>query len=168
MTMMLGTVSPPPLSQFSSSSSRLYSSLPPRPSPPLPKVFSSSSSCAPSTSVCRTRSSPSFKHLASKPRRGSHICRAAEYKFPDPIPEFADAETEKFRSHLLTKLPKKKDLFGDSIDDVVGICTETFQLDIDTGQDCPAVLCTFFIVVALPIIFADSEEEERFLLVWVS
>ncbi|KAL3368303.1 hypothetical protein AABB24_009271 [Solanum stoloniferum] len=51
------------------------------------------------------------------------ICRAAEYKFPDPIPEFADAETEKFRDHLLKKLPKK-DVYGDSVEEIVGICTE--------------------------------------------
>ncbi|KHG06507.1 Aspartyl/glutamyl-tRNA (Asn/Gln) amidotransferase subunit B [Gossypium arboreum] len=47
----------------------------------------------------------------------------AEYKFPDPIPEFADAETDKFRSHLLNKL-SKKDFYGDSFEEVVGICTE--------------------------------------------
>ncbi|PHT99473.1 hypothetical protein BC332_31668 [Capsicum chinense] len=53
------------------------------------------------------------------------ICKAAaEYKFPDPIPEFADAETEKFRDHLLKKLPKKKDVYGDFIEEIVGICTE--------------------------------------------
>lgn len=87
---------------------------------------------------------------------GRHICRAAEYRFPDPIPEFADAvsfdlcvqisvfsipvssflwvcfvwcaqEAEKFRTHLVKKL-SKKDMFGDSIQDVVGICTEVEAL----------------------------------------
>ncbi|XVF44080.1 hypothetical protein PTKIN_Ptkin02bG0091600 [Pterospermum kingtungense] len=51
------------------------------------------------------------------------ICKAAEYKFPDPIPDFADAETDKFRTHLLKKL-SKKDIYGDSLEEVVGICTE--------------------------------------------
>ncbi|XP_040867511.1 protein PLASTID REDOX INSENSITIVE 2, chloroplastic-like isoform X1 [Glycine max] len=51
------------------------------------------------------------------------VTRAAEYKFPDPIPEFADAETQKFKSHLLKKL-SKKDMYGESIEEVVGICTE--------------------------------------------
>ncbi|XP_056165487.1 protein PLASTID REDOX INSENSITIVE 2, chloroplastic isoform X3 [Syzygium oleosum] len=128
MMLLWTVVSPPPLSQFpfslSSSSSTLRSPLPPPPPPPpSSRVFSSSSSHARSTSERRARSSPSFSHLASKLHHASHICRAAEYKFPDPIPEFADAETEKFRTHLLTKL-SKKDLFGDSIDEVVGICTE--------------------------------------------
>lgn len=82
-----------------------------------------------------------------------HICRAVEYKFPDPIPEFADAvsslipilsfkcfllgeliyfwvqETDKFKTHLLNKLAKK-DMFGDSLEEVVGICTEVMSSSI--------------------------------------
>ncbi|GAB2280408.1 hypothetical protein Dimus_015041 [Dionaea muscipula] len=55
---------------------------------------------------------------------GTQICRAAgEYQFPDPIPEFAEAETEKFRAHLLKKL-SKKDIYGDQLQEVVRICTE--------------------------------------------
>lgn len=34
-------------------------------------------------------------------------------------------ETEKFSAHLHKKL-SKKDIFGDSVDEVVGICTEVF------------------------------------------
>ncbi|KAJ9172085.1 hypothetical protein P3X46_015371 [Hevea brasiliensis] len=59
----------------------------------------------------------------SKKKGTTDICRAAEYKFPDPIPEFAVAETEKFRTHLHKKL-SKKDIYGDSLEEVVGICTE--------------------------------------------
>ncbi|PKA51478.1 hypothetical protein AXF42_Ash002843 [Apostasia shenzhenica] len=51
------------------------------------------------------------------------LCNAAEYVFPDPIPEFADAETSKFKAHLLEKL-SKKDIFGDSLEEVVRVCTE--------------------------------------------
>lgn len=36
------------------------------------------------------------------------------------------------------------------------------------NKDCPAVLCTLFLVLALPIILTGSEEEECSLLVWVS
>lgn len=36
-------------------------------------------------------------------------------------------ETEKFKNHLLNKL-SKKDIFGDSIEEVVGICTEVSLL----------------------------------------
>ncbi|XP_030447851.1 protein PLASTID REDOX INSENSITIVE 2, chloroplastic isoform X1 [Syzygium oleosum] len=144
MMLLWTVVSPPPLSQFpfslSSSSSTLRSPLPPPPPPPpSSRVFSSSSSHARSTSERRARSSPSFSHLASKLHHASHICRAAEYKFPDPIPEFADAETEKFRTHLLTKL-SKKDLFGDSIDEVVGICTEIFSTFLHSEYGGPGTL----------------------------
>ncbi|KAH7518069.1 hypothetical protein FEM48_Zijuj09G0131400 [Ziziphus jujuba var. spinosa] len=92
----------------------------------LPLLSSSSSSA--------TASGVRFKHslVVEKAERrlastSKHICRAAatEYKFPDPIPEFADAETEKFRNHLLTKL-SKRDIYGDSVDQVVRICTEVF------------------------------------------
>ncbi|XP_057950371.1 uncharacterized protein LOC131145237 [Malania oleifera] len=47
-----------------------------------------------------------------------------EYKFPDPIPEFAEAETEKFKTHLLKSLSKREDIFGDSVEEIVEICTE--------------------------------------------
>lgn len=36
-------------------------------------------------------------------------------------------ETEKFKNHLLNKL-SKKDIFGDSIEEIVGICTEVSLL----------------------------------------
>ncbi|XVF02386.1 hypothetical protein REPUB_Repub04eG0171300 [Reevesia pubescens] len=67
------------------------------------------------------------------------ICKAAEYKFPDPIPEFADAETDKFRSHLLMKL-SKKDIYGDSVEEVVGICTEIFSTFLHTEYGGPGTL----------------------------
>ncbi|BBG94126.1 DNA polymerase lambda, partial [Prunus dulcis] len=64
---------------------------------------------------------------------------AAEYKFPDPIPEFADEETEKFRTHLLNKL-SKKDLYEDSVEEVVGICTEIFSTFLHTEYGGPGTL----------------------------
>lgn len=117
--------------------------------------------------------SPTFPPSASaasslgsrSPKSPFPLCRAAEYVFPDPIPEFAEAvsylftffnyilyiygrkrkltdfciqfqasvsdgilgfqETNKFRAHLIERLTKKKkDLFGDSIEEVVRVCTE--------------------------------------------
>ncbi|KAK1381448.1 protein PLASTID REDOX INSENSITIVE 2, chloroplastic [Heracleum sosnowskyi] len=67
------------------------------------------------------------------------ICNAAEYKFPDPIPEFAQQETEKFKSHLVKKL-SKKDMFGDSIDEVIGVCTEIFSTFMHTEYGGPGTL----------------------------
>ncbi|XP_057421751.1 protein PLASTID REDOX INSENSITIVE 2, chloroplastic-like [Lotus japonicus] len=67
------------------------------------------------------------------------VIRAAEYKFPDPIPEFADAETEKFKSHLLNKL-SKRDIYGDSVGEVVGVCTEIFGSFLHSEYGGPGTL----------------------------
>ncbi|GER54843.1 hypothetical protein STAS_32477 [Striga asiatica] len=81
-----------------------------------------------------------FSVISSK-RNPNFICRAEkEYKFPDPIPEFADSESEKFKNHLLKKLSKKEDMFGDSIDEVVGICTQIFNNFLHTEYGGPGTL----------------------------
>ncbi|GJZ49235.1 protein plastid REDOX insensitive 2, chloroplastic [Tanacetum coccineum] len=67
------------------------------------------------------------------------IVKAAEYKFPDPIPEFAEAETEKFREHLIEKL-SKKDVFEDSVDEVVEICSEIFAKFMNEEYGGPGTL----------------------------
>ncbi|XP_054823816.1 protein PLASTID REDOX INSENSITIVE 2, chloroplastic [Prosopis cineraria] len=81
------------------------------------------------------------------------ITRAAEYKFPDPIPEFADAETTKFRNHLLKKL-SKKDMYGESVEEVVGVCTEIFSTFLHSEYGGPGTL------LVLPFIdMADTVNE---------
>ncbi|KAF8399314.1 hypothetical protein HHK36_015179 [Tetracentron sinense] len=95
--------------------------------------------------------SPSF--LFSSSSSSKQICRAAEYQFPDPIPEFAEAETDKFRTHILKKL-SKKDIYGDSIEEVVGICTEIFSTFLHTEYGGPGTL------LVLPFIdMADTLNE---------
>ncbi|KGN51837.1 protein PLASTID REDOX INSENSITIVE 2, chloroplastic [Cucumis sativus] len=84
----------------------------------------------------------------------THICTAAEYKFPDPIPEFAVAETEKFRAHLLQKL-SKRDIYGDSLQQVVGICTEIFNTFMHTEYGGPGTL------LVLPFIDMSDAINER-------
>ncbi|KAK7317581.1 hypothetical protein RJT34_01940 [Clitoria ternatea] len=69
----------------------------------------------------------------------STVARASEYKFPDPIPQFADAETEKFKSHLLKKL-SKKGIYGNSVDEVVGVCTEIFSTFLHSEYGGPGTL----------------------------
>ncbi|GAV79044.1 hypothetical protein CFOL_v3_22509 [Cephalotus follicularis] len=69
----------------------------------------------------------------------NQIGRATEYEFPDPIPEFADEETEKFRTYLLKKLTKK-DVCGDSVEEVLGICTEIFSTFLHTEYGGPGTL----------------------------
>ncbi|CAK8561521.1 unnamed protein product [Lathyrus sativus] len=68
-----------------------------------------------------------------------------EYKFhnfPDPIPEFADSETEKLKSHLLKKLPQK-DIFEDSVEEVVGVCTEIFRTFLHSEYGGPGTLLVY-------------------------
>ncbi|CAM8979983.1 unnamed protein product [Rhodiola kirilowii] len=72
--------------------------------------------------------------------RRRFVCRAAEYKFPDPIPEFADAETEKFRDHLMNKLTKKVERYGNSAKEVVGVCTEIFSTFLHSEYGGPGTL----------------------------
>ncbi|ONK81797.1 uncharacterized protein A4U43_C01F32970 [Asparagus officinalis] len=102
-----------------------------------PPSISSLSRNSPSSSRRRPISS-----LALKPSPNHLICRAAaEYVFPDPIPEFAEAETEKFRTHLFEKLAKKKkDLFGDSIEEVVRVCAEILNNFLHTEYGGPGTL----------------------------
>lgn len=60
--------------------------------------------------------------------------------FPDPIPEFAEAETSKFRTHLLERLSKKRDIFGDSVEQVVGVCAEILSNFLHTEYGGPGTL----------------------------
>ncbi|XP_008793832.2 protein PLASTID REDOX INSENSITIVE 2, chloroplastic-like [Phoenix dactylifera] len=53
--------------------------------------------------------------------------RQPKYVYPDPIPEFAVAETQKFQGELRKKLLKNKETFGDDIDAVVKVCAEIFS-----------------------------------------
>ncbi|XP_059448568.1 protein PLASTID REDOX INSENSITIVE 2, chloroplastic-like isoform X1 [Corylus avellana] len=81
----------------------------------------------------RRSPAPSSPTLSVKP-----ICQSAfanplraspprQYVYPDPIPEFAEAETQKFRAELLRKLLKDKDTFGDELDAVIDVCAEIFS-----------------------------------------
>ncbi|MQL69084.1 hypothetical protein Taro_001350 [Colocasia esculenta] len=60
--------------------------------------------------------------LNTAARGARQLLRVAEYVFPDPIPEFAEDEVDKFRSHMMEKL-SKKDIFGSYVEEVVGICS---------------------------------------------
>ncbi|KAJ7953676.1 Protein PLASTID REDOX INSENSITIVE 2 [Quillaja saponaria] len=121
------------------------------------QISSSSSLCAVS-SLCLSRSRSNgtiYKHSFSFPSVSKKlqklplslssfstkrlVPRAAEYKFPDPIPEFADAETEKFRDHLVKKL-SKKDVYGESLQEVIGVCTEIFSTFLHTEYGGPGTL----------------------------
>ncbi|KAG8383153.1 hypothetical protein BUALT_Bualt05G0155000 [Buddleja alternifolia] len=50
-----------------------------------------------------------------------------KHVYPDPSPEFAAAETEKFRDELLKKLSKERDTYGNELQTVVNVCAEIFS-----------------------------------------
>ncbi|KAK8529480.1 hypothetical protein V6N13_102394 [Hibiscus sabdariffa] len=116
----------------SSSSSSSSTSI--SPSPPFSLSFAFKNSF--SYTLTTKNPSPFLYSFSSS----NFICKAAEYKFPDPIPEFSDAETDKFRSHLLKKLSKKEDVYGDSVEEVVGICVEIFSTFLHTEYGGPGTL----------------------------
>ncbi|KAL8137746.1 hypothetical protein V2J09_003747 [Rumex salicifolius] len=67
------------------------------------------------TSICFRRPSPQSRATQSQSQR---------FVYPDPIPDFADAETEKFKVELKTKLIEARDTFGEELDSVVSICAK--------------------------------------------
>ncbi|XP_022725907.1 protein PLASTID REDOX INSENSITIVE 2-like [Durio zibethinus] len=71
---------------------------------------------------------PSPKPISVKPFL--HPLRASppqKYVYPDPIPEFAEAETLKFKSELFKKLSKDKHTFGGDLDACIEVCGEVFN-----------------------------------------
>ncbi|KAK8691491.1 hypothetical protein V6N13_075001 [Hibiscus sabdariffa] len=71
------------------------------------------------------------------PRRASHH---QEYVYPDLIPEFADAETRKFKSELFKKLSKDRDNFGHDLDAVIDVCVEVFSNFLHSEYGGPGTL----------------------------
>ncbi|KAH0462087.1 hypothetical protein IEQ34_009662 [Dendrobium chrysotoxum] len=128
-----------------------HSAVPPSPSPLLSghTVFSCFRAFSPpsdrrliSSNVSLTlKLGHSYPHRTSTaPLSSARIpCKALEYVFPDPIPEFAEAETSKFRAHLLERL-SKKDIFDDSLEEIVRICTEILSNFLQTEYGGPGTL----------------------------
>ncbi|CAN8294414.1 unnamed protein product [Cochlearia groenlandica] len=121
-------------------SSTTSSSLSYRCAVPIISNLSSSPAAIKSTQFVKRSSGAKVESFyLSSLSRGGFVCRASEYKFPDPIPEFAEAETEKFREHMAKLLPKR-DLFEDSVDEIVGICTEIFGTFLKSEYGGPGTL----------------------------
>ncbi|GFP80071.1 hypothetical protein PHJA_000150500 [Phtheirospermum japonicum] len=78
----------------------------------------------------------SAKHLPSPPK----AVPSQMYVYPDPIPEFAAAETQKFKAELLKKLSKEKDTFGDELQTVVNVCAQVFSEFLHKDYGGPGTL----------------------------
>ncbi|EEC84508.1 hypothetical protein OsI_31201 [Oryza sativa Indica Group] len=112
-----------------------------------PPLLTLSSSSSPSSS--RLRRSVLGGCLRSRaPRPADFVCRRAknaaydDYKFPDPIPEFAAQETSKFKEHMMWRLEQKKDdYFGEHVEEIVDVCTEASSCNFCT------IACIGFLIL---------------------
>ncbi|CAI8608445.1 unnamed protein product [Vicia faba] len=63
-----------------------------------------------------------------------------QHVYPDPIPEFAEYETRKFKVELLQKLSEDVDDFGDELDAVVDVCVQIFSKFLHKEYGGPGTL----------------------------
>ncbi|RDX89422.1 Protein PLASTID REDOX INSENSITIVE 2, partial [Mucuna pruriens] len=82
----------------------------PRPLPPSSPARLSTKPISRNSFTCALADSPTLKHV-----------------YPDPIPEFAESETQKFKAELFQKLSEDVDEFGDDLDEVVAVCAQIFS-----------------------------------------
>ncbi|PIN24941.1 hypothetical protein CDL12_02329 [Handroanthus impetiginosus] len=83
---------------------------------------------------------PLFAFTAKTFSRPPKAVPFQKYVYPDPIPEFAAAETRKFKAELLKKLSKEKDTFGDELQTVVNVCAEIFSEFLHNDYGGPGTL----------------------------
>ncbi|CAN6174197.1 unnamed protein product [Urochloa humidicola] len=114
-------------------------------SPPL--LTHGSCSRAPSASPARRSAAMALRLRSRRPRPAKLVCRRAknagyeDYKFPDPIPEFAEQETNKFREHMAWRLEQKKDdYFGEHVEEIVDICTRILGSFLENDYCGPGTL----------------------------
>ncbi|KAG6601371.1 Protein PLASTID REDOX INSENSITIVE 2, partial [Cucurbita argyrosperma subsp. argyrosperma] len=60
--------------------------------------------------------------------------------YPDPIPEFAEVETKKFKEQLSKKLAKDRETFGNDLDSVVEVCSKIFSEYLHVEYGGPGTL----------------------------
>ncbi|KAL3636321.1 hypothetical protein CASFOL_020868 [Castilleja foliolosa] len=112
----------------------------PRPPTAVPSKSPISGGAIVRTSASILRTSPlcisSAKTLSGPPKAAP----SQKYVYPDPIPEFAAAETQRFKAELLKKLSKEKDTFGDELQTVVDVCAEVFSEFLHKDYGGPGTL----------------------------
>ncbi|KAK6116495.1 hypothetical protein DH2020_049788 [Rehmannia glutinosa] len=83
---------------------------------------------------------PPFFFTAKALSKSPKAVPSQKYVYPDPIPEFAAAETQKFKAELLKKLSKEKDTFGADLQTVVSVCAEVFSEFLHKDYGGPGTL----------------------------
>jgi len=113
----------------------------------LPLLTRGSCSRTLSASPARRSAAAGLRLHSRRPRPAKFVCRRAknagyeDYKFPDPIPEFAEQETSKFREHMAWRLEQKKDdYFGEHVEEIVDICTQILGSFLENDYCGPGTL----------------------------
>ncbi|CAN0924069.1 Protein PLASTID REDOX INSENSITIVE 2, chloroplastic [Linum grandiflorum] len=117
-------------------------SLPPHPlpfSPAKSQVFSTSSSPRRHI-ISHLLSGVRFSPAASSRNVAGASSTAQKYVYPDPDPDFARRETQKFRSELRKRLVKEKHTFGEALEQVVKVCSEIFSCFLHKEYGGPGTL----------------------------
>ncbi|KAL8550448.1 hypothetical protein ACS0TY_009036 [Phlomoides rotata] len=83
---------------------------------------------------------PTFSLIAKTFSRPPKAILSQKYVYPDPIPEFAAAETQKFKAELRKKLSKEKGIFGEDLQTVVDVCAEIFSEFLHKDYGGPGTL----------------------------
>ncbi|XP_057419831.1 protein PLASTID REDOX INSENSITIVE 2, chloroplastic-like [Lotus japonicus] len=76
---------------------------------------------------------PSFALRDSLTTHKKHV-------YPDPSPEFAESETQKFRIELFQKLSQDEDEFGDHLHAVIDVCAQIFNEFLQKEYGGPGTL----------------------------
>ncbi|XP_020572697.1 protein PLASTID REDOX INSENSITIVE 2, partial [Phalaenopsis equestris] len=106
--------------------------------PSLLATLSPPSSLSQLLSHCKTSSRLPSQTINSTPLLNPHLLQGSGIRFSGPDSR-AEAETSKFRAHLIERL-SKKDIFDDSLEEIVCICTEILSDFLHTEYGGPGTL----------------------------
>lgn len=119
----------------------------PRSTTSVVPIISCSSEAKRSSNFTVPQRTPPYLLSVSAGPGFSNLLRAATFAatlpnctYPDPIPDFADSETKKFKAELVKKLTVDMDEFGDDLFGVVDACTEIFSKFLHEEYGGPGTL----------------------------
>ncbi|PON46581.1 hypothetical protein PanWU01x14_251130 [Parasponia andersonii] len=122
-----------------------------RPAFSTPPLFPAKTQISANSTLCIAGGILRLKFPADDAVYGRILAAAAtqKYVYPDPVPKFAEAETEKFRAELLKMPLKEKESFGDDLDSVVQVCVEIFNKFLRMECGGPGTLLVEPMMIAL-------------------
>uniref|UniRef100_A0A7N1A707 Protein PLASTID REDOX INSENSITIVE 2, chloroplastic-like n=1 Tax=Kalanchoe fedtschenkoi TaxID=63787 RepID=A0A7N1A707_KALFE len=88
-----------------------------------PRFIRSTSLYRPSSTTSNHRSFP----ISNLSPGVAGAATSEKYVYPDPNPEFTEAEVVKFRGEILKRLANEKEEYGDSLNEVVNVCVQVLR-----------------------------------------